>query len=297
MEMFRKIIEKAKDEGAYQVGLFNWVEPFLEKKISDFASVVKEFSIRCEIASTLSVKRINRLVECLGFVDKLWVTVSGYTQSIYEINHAAGHVRSVIAHLETISQAKASGKISTDVLVRYLMWDYNAHEVQLFRNLAERLGFRYEVLLGTGHPINMRAPKNKGDTVSAALAGFSAARIYEPAGYVCPLLFEHIAVNAAGDVYQCSAYGNYATMRIGQYLDLSREEILLRRYAHPFCNSCNWTRRLATEHEKSLLLQAMEVRMGRQIVRVGPLSGPLKGLARTAEGYLLPKDGHVPKGW
>jgi hypothetical protein len=229
----------------------------------------------------------------LKTVDLLWVTISGCTQPIYEINHVSGNVEYVLQHLKDISFAKKAGIIETDILLRFLKFDYNAHEERALRALAEDYGFRFEVMLGTGHPIRMRASPNREQEMMQLLGSFSSSRIYDEPGSVCPLLFEHICVNADGDVYQCSAHGYHPPLRIGAYLDLSREEILMRRYTHPFCNSCNWKRRQATDVEKALLHQALDVRLGRPIFdRVPRLSEPDAPVRLTPAGDQLPKDGH-----
>ena len=120
LSMFRRIVEKGRHDGAYQVGLFNWVEPFLIDDLSEYTKIVKQFDLRCEVASTLSVRRINGLIPCLRFVDMLWVTISGYDQSTYEVNHHGGNVEYVLEHLRTISEAKKDGEIRSDILIRFL---------------------------------------------------------------------------------------------------------------------------------------------------------------------------------
>lgn len=292
---FRQIVRKGLHDGAYQVGLFNWVEPFLIPRLDDYTQIVKSFGLRCEIASTLSLRKIDRLVETLANVDLLWVTMSGYSQAVYEVNHAGGRIEDVFAHLESIAAARREGRIATQVLLRYLMFDYNRDEMPLMRDFAEERGFRFEVLLGSGHPVHMRASDKREAEIAAALAAYNASRYFEPAGTVCPLIFEHVPVNADGDVYQCSAHGYHPQLRIGSYLDLGREEILMRRYMQPFCNSCDWARRAITETERLLLRQALEARMGNVVTdRVARLSGPDAQMRLTEDGYQLPKDGRPP---
>lgn len=296
VETFSKIVEKGRHDGAYQVGLFNWVEPFLIKNLHEYTQIVQGFGLRCEVASTLAPRNIDGLIECLKSVDLLWVTMSGFSQPVYEINHVSGRIDNVFRNLETISAAKADGEISTEILLRFLMFDYNEHEVEKLREYAEMHSFRFEVLLGSGHPTRMKASADRGREISDMLGSFSSSRIYERAGLVCPLIFEHIAVNADGDVYQCSATGYHPPLRIGSYLDLTREEILMRRYNQPFCNSCDWTRRQASDREVELLHQALDSRMGRPITkRVARLSDPDSVLERTREGHQLPKDGLGPQ--
>jgi hypothetical protein len=153
--------------------------------------------------------------------------------------------------------------------IRFLQFDYNAGEEPKLRDLAARLGLRFEVLVGSGHPLKSPQPANEAEQVRKRLTNYSASRPHEQTGEVCPLIFEHVAVNAAGDVYECCAYGNYDVMKIGAYLDLPREEILMRRYTHPICNSCSWPRRAATTEELFRLHQAMDHRIGRGV----PASG------------------------
>jgi MoaA/NifB/PqqE/SkfB family radical SAM enzyme len=295
LDTFRQVVQKGRYDGAYQVGLFNWVEPFLIENLADYTLIVKQHGLRCEVASTLAVQKIPHLIECLRTVDMLWVTVSGLTQSVYEVNHVGGEVATVLRHLDEIHLARSEGRISTDVLVRFLKFDYNEHEVELFRQEAEKRGFRYEVLVASGHPIRMPASRSKEQEIAQALSQFTASSIYQRPGTVCPLIFEHIAVNADGDVYQCSAHGYHRALRIGSYLDLSREEILYRRYNHPYCNSCDWQRRVATDKEKDLLQEALQARVGRPPeVRTASMSLPMTGQKRNEHGHLLPKDGHGP---
>jgi MoaA/NifB/PqqE/SkfB family radical SAM enzyme len=294
-EKFRHVIAKAKYDGAYQVGLFNWVEPFLIDDLHEYCHIVKSFGLRCEIASTLSLKNIENFSECLQFVDMLWVTVSGFTQHIYETNHKGGKISHVFANLEKVHEMRESGQIATDILIRFLSWDYNAHEVDQFREFAAARNFRFEVLLGSGHPIRQIASEHRGKEISVALSTFTSSSLYQRPGTVCPLIFEHIAVNADGDVYQCSAHGYHDNLRIGSYLDLSREEILYRRYNNPFCNSCDWKRRVATDRENSLLLESMQMRIGRpSAARTIRLSDPDTPAAQNEFGEFLPKDGHTP---
>ena len=107
---------------------------------------------------------------------------------------------------------------------------------------------------------------------------------------VCPLIFEHVTVNAHGDVYQCTAYGNFEVLRIGPFLELSREEVLFRRSVQPICRTCTWSRRPSTQVDRALLGQAFSAHIGEPVVdRIERLSGPLESYPRTAEGHIVEK--------
>jgi hypothetical protein len=145
-------------------------------------------------------------------------------------------------------------------------------------------------MLAEGHPVTMPQPRDAETQVINRLQKFHAERPHESAGKVCPLIFEHVTLNVEGDVYQCTAYGNYETLRIGPFLELSREEILMRRYNQPICNSCSWSRRAVTPIEKVQLQQALSARMGEEVVnRVPRLSGPLEYVPYTQDGHMISK--------
>jgi hypothetical protein len=95
LSTFKQIVEKGIYDGAYQVGLFNWIEPFLISDLYEYTQIVKSPDLRCEVASTLSLRRTPNLLKCLNSVDMLWVTMSGYTQPVYEINHVGGNVENI----------------------------------------------------------------------------------------------------------------------------------------------------------------------------------------------------------
>lgn len=254
LAMFRLIVAKAKDDGdVHQVDLFNWIEPFLNKNLHEYTNVVKDAGLPCGISSALSLPRIHNLEETLVNTNTLTVSVSGLDQEIYEVNHVGGNIDYVKNHLETISRLLRTGAIKTLVNLRFLKFDYNSDQEKKLLDYASNLGLSFEVLLASGHPIKWALDDQAGEPVRDRLAHFSAERPHEGHGHVCPLIFEHVAINHAGDVYLCCAYGNFEFLRIGPYLELSKEEILLRRYTHPMCNSCAWDRRPATLQEQETL--------------------------------------------
>lgn len=291
ISLFRQIVEKAKRDGAFRVDLFSWTEPFLCQNLDEYLATIKECDLPCGVSSTLSLRNIRCFEAALRHMDELTISMSGFDQDIYGINHKGGNVEWVKANLERLSALKAAGSTCVDATIRMLMFDYNREEEPRLREYAAKLGLRFEVLLASGHPVSRPEQHDNEKYVLDRLKHFSVERPYEERGKVCPLIFEHVVVDADGDVYQCSAYGNYAVLKIGAYLDLTREEVLLRRYMQPVCNSCSWRRRTATEQEKLLLEQALRQRMGQEITdRVPQMSVPSTHThAWTAEGYLIPK--------
>src|SRR5262249_16020684 len=149
---FRKIVEKGKRDGAYQISLFNWIDPFLCRDLYAYTAVVKDFGLRCEISTTLSFPKLYNFVETLRTTDAMTISMSGFEQSIYEVNHRGGHIDWVKRNLGIVSRLKREKQTSVDATVRLLLFDYNRGEESKLRDYVNSLGLGFEVLIAEGHP-------------------------------------------------------------------------------------------------------------------------------------------------
>ena len=262
LDKFERIAIKAQKEGFSTIGFFNWTEPFLAAGLEKYVSIVKTLGLFPVISSNLSLGKIRNLEAVLAETYMLMVSVSGLNQQVYEINHVGGDFDLIMANLEQISLLKRTGRINTRIVLKFIQFDYNVGEREKLRELAERLGLEFEIVTGSGHP--SWAMIHAEEDLLQRLSSYNSSRPHEKPGEVCPMLFDHVAIDCEGDIFECCAYGNFDVMRIGQYLDLSPEETLLRRYQHPVCNSCNWPRRAATEEEKYLLARSVLSRLSTQ---------------------------------
>jgi hypothetical protein len=100
----------------------------------------------------------------------------------------------------------------------------------------------YEVIAGAGHPDTppdtpFHARSLTDDFFRKQMAAAPEASP-ESCGKICALMFDFISIDCHGDVYICCAFPNQPSLRIGSYLDLSAQEILLRRWTHSFCKGC-----------------------------------------------------------
>src|SRR6185369_5284155 len=96
LDKFREIVAKVKDEGYPNVALINWTEPFLCRNLHEYVPIVNESGMECWLSSNLSLPPnvyIPTIISALeSGVDILWISVSGFTQAVYEINHVGGRV-------------------------------------------------------------------------------------------------------------------------------------------------------------------------------------------------------------
>jgi hypothetical protein len=251
LDIFKKIVQKAKSENYDIIGLYDWTEPFLAKNLPDYLRIIKEFGLLCTVSSNMSFNdKLDIIEKSLPYIDLLTISVSGYNQGVYETNHRGGRTDYVKANLEYISKLHHN-----TVVLRFIKFDYNAQEEPLFRDYAKSLAIDFEVLEGSGNPLD---PDTQiGDSEESFLNRLSAPKVYYEE--VCPLIMDMIGIDCNGDVYLCCSVPNYPCLRIGAYLDMNYEDLLKYRYIHPICNSCTWVkRRKMTENEHKVLEKALK---------------------------------------
>ena len=59
----------------------------------------------------------------------------------------------------------------------------------------------------------------------------------------CELLFDFVTLDYKGDAYLCCAHGNFDKYKIGNFLEINYEKMMLLRLFHPQCRACIMFRR------------------------------------------------------
>jgi hypothetical protein len=251
IEKFCAVLDKAKSEGYRRIGLYSWTEPFLNPTLQDYVLEVKKRDLPCEISTTLSLRRIDNLeATLLAKHDLIYVSMSGWDQATYQINHVGGNLSHVLANLERAVSIVRSRGLPTTFQLRFIKFDYNASHEEPLRSHAAGLGINYEVVAGVSHPDTPSDARSLTDEFIRKKMAAAPEESPETCGKICALMFDYVSIDCHGDVYICCAFPNQPSLRIGSYLELSDDEILLRRWAHSFCKVCNMPRREATDIDK-----------------------------------------------
>lgn len=266
---FRQIIVKLRAEGFRNIILINWTEAFLLRSLDQYVAIVKEFAdLYCWISSNLSLRPSRYLPSILSAlsagVDVLFVSVSGWTQPIYEINHAKGRVDWIRENLAGIVGALRDGRVRTGVWIRYLEWPYNAQEALPWQQLASEYGIGFESVPAHGDPFkpfpNAEAFSAHLETCRNAKVGHRVPAQMAVPEKVCHLIVDRAAIDAKGDAYLCDAYPNVPELRIGRYVDIDQEDFLLKRHTHWFCTSCHIPLRDASDQDRARYQRALEAK-------------------------------------
>ena len=262
LDMFEQIVTKLNTAGYRKISLYNWTEPFLNRSLDDYIASVKKFGLFCELSTTLSLRHIDNLEAALvAGVDRVVVSMSGFSQTVYQINHVGGDVEYVLDNLRRIRSLLDQHALSPQIVVKMIRFDYNAEEQPKLRELADELRFDFEVIEGMSHPTSqLRAQRVGNEYYENIIAKSGPSDTPEASGQVCPLLFDQITIDVVGDVHLCCAFPTFAPLRIGSYLEMSDDEILLRRYAHPLCRVCHMPRRSSSPGDGERIALAIHKR-------------------------------------
>jgi len=263
--MFERIVTKSKSEGYDTIALYNWTEPFLNRRLPEYVFVVKGLGLSCELSTNLSFTNRSELIKktLAAGIDRLIVSVSGYHQEVYEINHRGGNLAYVKENLAHIIKLRSNGAAQPKVYLRFIEFDYNAGELPVLREYARSIEVEFEVIPGVGRPdrpVNTYASE---DIYQDRLKNYVSEKRYEQDGEVCPLIMDTLSIDASGKAYVCCACPNYWFFQIGDYLDMSKEEILMKRYSHPICASCPYPRRGVTDPDRNALVGALISRLSK----------------------------------
>ncbi len=250
-EKFRLILEKSLAESSVSsVGLFNWTEPLLNPNASKFVRIVKSYDLNCSISSNLNVLRDPMDLMESG-LDWLRVSVSGFGQEIYKKNHVGGDIEVVKNNMKRLSEAKEKTGATTDLELFFHKYKDNEHEEEPMRQFATSLGFRFSAawayLMPVEKMLSIYKPNEPLTTLTEddfrlvdrlALEPKASLEITRKHKVKDCNLFDFLTIDINANLFICCASSGSPTNIIGNYLELSMEQIRERQAKHSLCGPC-----------------------------------------------------------
>jgi len=271
--LMERILDKIQSENPKAlVFLYGNSEGFLHPKLPECIASVKRRGLSPQLSSNLNfVQRVEETLE--AGPDLLIVSVSGWTQEIYERGHHGGKIQKVKDNMRLLSDAnhKLPEGRRVSILVNFHVYTDNGHEVESMRAYATELGFsfftsiaraismentiQYErhldpeatpfevqegepdwnTLLPTVTPTYIDAMKRLLTPPTQARDMYK----HYPVTDVCPvgagMIFTFIRHD--GFVQMCSCTADRRIV-LGKYLDLTQDQMLEKRFGHPICKQC-----------------------------------------------------------
>jgi len=189
IEMFETVIEQVKSGLIVAVPYVNG-EPLLSKDIYRAVGAATKAKVGSIIATNgvLLNERNSRQLLNAG-IDLIKIHISGFSQPVHSVQHRRGDVERIKENVRRLVSMRDAAGLPTIILLDYILYRHNEHELELARQFAEDLGILFNIRSGNNKGMEDSEPSN----VPATLP------IYEP----CTWLWTVLTMDWNGAVYPC----------------------------------------------------------------------------------------------
>lgn len=147
VELFERTIVFLQEQGflGEYVNLYNWGDPLLHTRLSEILDVCHARHIKPVISTNLSFPLRTVREVSQHDLELLIVSISGFSESTYRRNHVRGNFHRVRQNLEALTDDRGGIR---EVLVKYLTFRYNGHELAAAREFSRSAGFQFGAYAG-----------------------------------------------------------------------------------------------------------------------------------------------------
>lgn len=273
-ELYLKVLEKIRNENNEAiVFLYGNSEPFLNPELSDYILDAKRMGLRCEFSTNLNYMENENHVMNSG-PDLITISVSGWSQEVYERGHRGGRVENVKSNMRKLSETRRGCRIKPPILVTYHLYkDNDGDELEAMREYAAALEFDFQTCIARAismenvlqYLMEREAQRTGTKPQYLVLPGFpdynqmlppvndkwretmqrlrinpdEAVSMYEKFKIhpVCPVGDAFTYIRHDGLVSMCCCVDD-RRLNFGNYLEKSQEELSAMRRGHPICQQC-----------------------------------------------------------
>jgi len=141
LDNFKKVIDELGDY-IFDLTLYNWGEPLLNKDLPEMIQYAKKYSIFTQLSSNLSItlkeEQISKLIS--SGLDLLICSIDGASQKTYEKYRVGGNFELVIKNIKLFNKLKKElNKKNPYLLWRFFVFRHNEHEIEIAKKLAREL--------------------------------------------------------------------------------------------------------------------------------------------------------------
>lgn len=242
LDVFERICVKAKEEtgGKCRFGLYNWTEPTLHSRLHELIACANRHGIPCGISSNLNHRFDWSLLRPLDLCN-FTITVSGFTQKTYAINHKGGRIEPVLLNLVEISRVLADTPSYKNIQVRYLVHRDNKHEVEVFKHFCDKLGLAFTVYHAYYMPIDRMFEGLQGVPDGLEYIEYSPKLVRSAIGNYrtskCALRDGQVVLDVDGNFGVCCVESPTAP-QIANFLDTPFRQMQAARFSSELCRKC-----------------------------------------------------------
>lgn len=270
-DLMERILDKIKLENPNAiVFLYGNSEPFLHPRLPECIASIRSRGLHPEMSTNLNY--VQRLDETLAAQpDMIIISLSGFTQEVYEKGHAGGKIEKVLSNMADIADANSRANPRIKIAVNYHVYSDNDHEIEPMKQYAEGLGLEfftsYARAISMENAIQYCRSKDPAATPFEIQAGRPDWNVaLPPIGdiYVKAMerlkipptrareMYEHISVSTAcpvgagsmftfirhdGKTSMCACVAD-RRITVGDYLDTTPDQMIEQRTDHAICKQC-----------------------------------------------------------
>ncbi len=212
LDRLRRILEQYGND-LIRIWLSLWGEPLLNKRLPEIVAMCRDYDIWTMISSNMSVPLSDAAITALvdSGIDTIMLSLDGASQAVYEQYRRGGDLSLALGNLRRLVAARGDRR-RPHLFWRYLVFPWNAHEVDAARRLAAEAGadeFAVEagVLLPDMTfplaPAREQPPIPLAPETQATWRALAASRASRHQYFGCDYLYASISVNANGLVHPC----------------------------------------------------------------------------------------------
>ncbi len=245
--LMEKIVKKAKEEGITDIYLYNWTEPLIHPRVGDFIDLIQSAGLRAGISSNLNIsKNLDQAV--IANPSFFRISLSGYSQSTYALNHVGGDIEVVKKNMLRIAELRDLKNTSTNFQVYYHRYLDNIDDEAKMRQYAEGLSFRFQADFAYMMPLEKTLAVAEGKP----LLTDSDLRLINrlalpPIPDVLEITKRHkhmpcslkgiTTLDSAGNVVLCCTVFDQSQLKVCNYLELPLPMIQEKKNISPACAS------------------------------------------------------------
>jgi MoaA/NifB/PqqE/SkfB family radical SAM enzyme len=148
VKYFKQVVDSFKENLLMIIPYVNG-EPLMHKDIYEAIGYANKNRLLTLIASNgilLNDNNSEKLID--SGLDFLKVHISGYSNPVHQIQHRKGNVDLILKNLENFVKKNNNKKSNTLVMLDYILYNHNRHEVNLAREFADKHKILFNVRPG-----------------------------------------------------------------------------------------------------------------------------------------------------
>lgn len=270
-ELMENILDKIASENPHAlVLLYGNSEPWIHPRLPECIASVKRRGLNCEFSTNLNfVRRVDEVLAAQPGM--IIISLSGFTQEIYERGHAGGNIEKVKANMALVAEANNRANPRVNIQVNFHVYLDNQHEIAPMKAYAESLGIGFFTSwaraismensiqlcrandpeatpfeVEPGRPDWNHVLPPIGELYSKTMERVripptKAVEMYQhhPISPVCPIgagsIFTFIRHDGKTELCACVADRR---ITLGDYLDTTPDQLIEQRTGHAICKQC-----------------------------------------------------------